>query len=133
MNYRSCLSIIAIISIAFLFCTNAQADGLDKIHTPKIHVGKKTLLDGVTANTTSTAYDVAGFSKFQFDVILTGTADVILQTSSDGGSTWIDQYTISSAGKTSQAFPFLFADKVRAKVSGCSSCTVSVTVFGGVK
>ncbi len=126
-------TIIAVVLIALLCYGSAQADNLDKIHTPKIHVGKKTLLSGVMANTTSTAYDVAGFSRFQFDVILTGTANVILQTSSDGGATWIDQYTVSSAGKTSQAFPFLCADQVRAEVSGCSSCTVSVTVFGGVK
>jgi len=90
-----------------------------------------TLLNNQSGNTTGDPATVWGFNQFTFWLkYTTGTANVELEalvTASDGETLWnqVDTWTSSDSGNIIHA-TIPGAEKLRAKVTNCSSCDITL-------
>lgn len=137
--FSAALSLVAI-TLAATFVWNAMAGGENRssvMHSPRHDYYYDTILDGVTGNVSGDTVYAVGLKIHGFDIVDTaGTSIVTPQYSADGGSTWRNLTAVTlSAGNTQsyEAYEPLLADQIRAVVSSCSSCTVTVHWFGTSK
>jgi hypothetical protein len=117
-----------IVVILALLCGYVMALTSGNYASPNAQDGKYAMLADGASDQTGDSITAGGRPAHSLHVAITNTATVTFQCKAGSTIGWVTENTRTASG--SDAYPLLDCDKVRAVISGCSACTVSVRWVG---